>query len=930
MSTLSPDQWQIVSPYLDQALTLPEEERGRWLDEMRRENPALAQQLAELLEEHRAAEGKRYLGTSPALLAESRGLAGQNVGAYKLISMVGQGGMGAVWLAERSDGRFERKAAVKFLSAALVGHGGEQRFRREGAILGRFSHPNIAELLDAGVSSSGQPYIVLEYVQGEPIDAYCDGEQLSITARVRLFLDVLGAVAHAHANLIVHRDIKPSNVLVSSDGQVKLLDFGIAKLLEGEGAEGAATMLTREGGSSLTPAYAAPEQITGGLVTTATDIYALGVLLYLMLSGQHPAGAGPLSAAQMVRAIVETEQPRLSSVVAARQETEALRVNAAKRESTPDKLQRLLRGDLDVIVSKILKKKPQERYSTVTALADDLNRYLKNEPISARPDTLRYRADKFVRRNRMAVVLSSLALLAIFSGSTVAIYQARIAQRRFQDVRKLAHTFVFDLHDEVAKLQGSTKAREMMVQTGLQYLDNLAANAGRDLELQKEIAGAYLKIGDAQGLPTQPNLGRIADALASYHKAGDILQKIAAKNDAYLPDLANYYLKSAALIRFTHDLKQARQMSKNAIQAFDRFRAKGQSDRYLENRYMGAWCTIGDIDEDEGNYHQAWAEFSRCDELAQIQLNLKRDRQGLNAASQAKERLGTAAQELGLLAAALRAFDDDESFIRELLAAEPQNPKFHHRLGLLQQFRSRIYFDDTYPNLSDPARALANARQYLEGAQEMAERDPNDTAARFSLANALYHVSYSLRMSDPREAVRTAGNSVRMFDGLIATGKTDYLITSGHEVSLRRLGEAQLKAGLLAQARNTADSALAAERELVAKSEPGSQDRVELVQTLIVAGQATSLIGNEGRAESLLREAHDEAQQIVRNRELTRLIPLANSEEALGLFYIRQHRTEEARACYKRLVDLWQQIPESNEYVDRQKAESGSLLATLH
>ncbi len=417
MAALSPDQWQLLSPYLDQALTLSEAERARWLEELRAQNPALASQLQELLNEHQVAQRKRFLEKSPDSLAASQGLAGQILGAYRLISQIGQGGMGAVWLAERCDGRFERKAAVKFLNSALMSRGSAERFKREGAILGRLSHPNIAELLDAGVSSTGQPCIILEYVGGESIDRYCDARKLDVPARLRLFLDVLGAVAHAHANLIVHRDIKPSNMLVSKDGQVKLLDFGIAKLLEGEGQDGAATLLTREAGSALTPEYAAPEQVTGGPVTTATDVYALGVLLYVLLSGQHPAGSGPHSPAEMVKAIVDTEPPRLSNVIApAGPDRETLAANAANRASTADKLRRELRGDLDTIVAKALKKNPQERYSSVTAFADDLNRYLKHEPISARPDTLTYRATKFVRRNRTAVALTALALAAILAG----------------------------------------------------------------------------------------------------------------------------------------------------------------------------------------------------------------------------------------------------------------------------------------------------------------------------------------------------------------------------------------------------------------------------------------------------------------------------------------------------------------------------------
>ena len=290
MSTLSPDQWSLLSTYLDKALTLSEKDRANWLDALRNENAGVARQLEDLLKEHKAIRKEGFLEGTPITIEEVPGLAGQTVGAYRLVAAIGHGGMGTVWMAERNDGRFHRKAAVKFLSASLIGGGGEERFKREGAILGRLSHPNIAELMDAGVSSAGQPYLVLEYVEGEPIDVYCDTHKLDVRARIRLFLDVLEAIAHAHANLIIHRDIKPSNVLVSNEGSVKLLDFGIAKLLEGDGQQGAATFITQEAGSAFTPLFAAPEQLTGGAVTTATDVYELSVLLYVLLTGRHPVG----------------------------------------------------------------------------------------------------------------------------------------------------------------------------------------------------------------------------------------------------------------------------------------------------------------------------------------------------------------------------------------------------------------------------------------------------------------------------------------------------------------------------------------------------------------------------------------------------------------------------------------------------------------
>jgi serine/threonine-protein kinase len=413
---------------------MSEEERSTWLFSLHSKDPVLADQLEMLLCEHRALSEEGFLERRSVELPSPSTLANQALGVYKLVSQIGEGGMSSVWLAERNDGRFERQVAVKFLNIALMGKSGEQRFKREGSILGHLAHPHIAELIDAGVSQAGQPYLVLEYVKGDHIDRYSDQQKLNVEARLRIFLDVLASVAQAHANLIVHRDLKPSNVLVTTDGQVKLLDFGIAKLLEAEGQSGAATMLTREGGGALTPAYAAPEQLTGQAITTATDVYALGVLLYELLTGYHPAGTDAHTPATLVKAIVNTEPARPSDIVAStRTDIRAATTSASRRATTPERLQRLLRGDLDTIISKALKKEPAERYLSVTALADDLRRYLKNEPISARPDTLTYRTVKFVRRHRTAVALATLAIAATAAGIMGTLIQSRTerAERDF-------------------------------------------------------------------------------------------------------------------------------------------------------------------------------------------------------------------------------------------------------------------------------------------------------------------------------------------------------------------------------------------------------------------------------------------------------------------------------------------------------------------
>jgi eukaryotic-like serine/threonine-protein kinase len=449
MPRLDPDRWRLLTPHLDAALELTGLERAHWLASLRARDPALADELHPLIAEYEALEREGFIADVPEPPAEPSAppvpddggtLVGQTVGAYTLTSYIGHGGMGTVWLGRRSDGRFEGLAAVKLLNAALVGRAGEERFTREGTILARLAHPSIAHLIDAGVFRGGQPYLVLEYVQGESIDRYCDDRRLDLHARIHLFLDVLAAVGHAHANLVVHRDIKPSNVLVRTDDvegglhapRVKLLDFGIAKLLERDPDSDASIQVTNESGFALTPAFAAPEQLTGGAVTTSTDVYALGVLLYLLLGGQHPAGEGHRSPADLIANVVDNDAPRLSDAIArprvesaADSATDRAVAIAGRRSTTPDRLRRALRGDLDTIVATALKKDPRERYPSVTAFATDLRNYLARRPISARPDTWTYRTATFARRHARGVAAATGVVLLV--AGLIAFYTTRLA-----------------------------------------------------------------------------------------------------------------------------------------------------------------------------------------------------------------------------------------------------------------------------------------------------------------------------------------------------------------------------------------------------------------------------------------------------------------------------------------------------------------------
>ena len=500
MSTLSPERWREISPLLDHALSLDEEERAAWLESFAAENPALGDLLRTLLQEHSVLAGEKFLETAPEVPGNESSLSGQKIGAYTLLSPIGQGGMGSVWLAERSDGRFERRVAIKFLHFSVAAQGGIERFKREGRILGQLTHPNIAELLDAGVTASGEPYLVLEYVEGQPITNYCDHRALDVRTRIRLFVDVLGAVAHAHANLIVHRDLKPSNVLVSKDGQVKLLDFGIAKLLADDAASGSATLLTIEGGNALTPQFAAPEQITGAPVTTSTDVYALGVLLYLLLTGHHPSGDNQRSPADLVKAIVDTEPPRPSEITGRHSKNEA----SAHPLASPEKLSRELRGDLDNIVARALKKSAAERYGSVPAFADDLQRYLKHEPVSARPDTFAYRANKFVCRNRLTVALTTFALLALFAGIAGTIIQARTARRqrdaalRERDrANRIAEfmTGMFKISDPRERVGSAVTAREVLDKASQDISSGLSKDPEQQGRMMYVMGAAYLNLG---------------------------------------------------------------------------------------------------------------------------------------------------------------------------------------------------------------------------------------------------------------------------------------------------------------------------------------------------------------------------------------------------------------------------------------------------
>ena len=439
------NRWERLQQLFAQALALPAGEREAFIVQACGEDTAMARDLRSLLAADDAGDAavQSAIGTAATRWADAgrQGLIGQQLGPWRITAHIADGGMGAVFRAERADGQYEQPAALKLLNPALVSAAAQERLALERQILARLSHPHIARLLDGGRTPEGLPYLVMEFVDGQPIDTWCHSRGLDTPARLRLFMQVCAAVDYAHRNLVVHRDLTPSNILVTAEAGPMLLDFGIAKLLqtqtETETESATAAGLTRSGEQLLTPSHASPEQITGAPVTTATDVYALGVLLYDLLAGQRPHEAAQAHPAQLARAIVETEPPRPSTAVALSTATTASGATSNRRLAqlqqrgdslTPERLARELQGDLDNIVLMALRKEPERRYASAAALAEDIGRHLAHLPVRARPDTLAYRSAKLWRRHPLAVPASALALLLALGGSGVFTWQ--LAQER--------------------------------------------------------------------------------------------------------------------------------------------------------------------------------------------------------------------------------------------------------------------------------------------------------------------------------------------------------------------------------------------------------------------------------------------------------------------------------------------------------------------
>ncbi|HEU4525607.1 MAG TPA: protein kinase [Gemmatimonadales bacterium] len=679
---MNSDRFRRCEELFHVTLGLPEAERGAFLRQRCADDPLLQADVERLLAAH--VQAGDFI-SSPAIAAVGNGIGpdeswlGRLVGPYRVVREIGRGGMGAVYLAERADGQYQQRVALKVIKRGMDTEQVLARFRAERQILASLDHPNIARLLDGGSTDQGVPFFVMEYIEGQPIDAWAAGRELSVEDRLRLFLQVCGAVAYAHQNLVVHRDIKPLNILVTVEGVPKLLDFGIAKVLH-EGPDEATSTVT--GMRLLTPEYASPEQIEGRHATTVSDVYALGVVLYELLTGRSPYRTRSRAPLDLVEAVRTTDPDRPSAV------------------GNTEKLRRRLRGDLDTILLTALRKEPTRRYPSVEQFAGDIRRHLDGLPVRARPDTFRYRAGKFVRRNRVPVAAALLLALALLGGTAATAYQAQQAraaqaraERRFADVRKLANSLLFDYHDAIRDLRGARPVRERMVRDALGYLDGLASESGEDPSLQRELAGAYQRIGDLQG-GEPSSLGDTEGATRSYGKALGILETLirADSGNARLRrDAARTSLSLGRVVWGRGDVPGGLSYARLARALLDPLVAAAPTDTDLRLQLSAANNLLGQISLEEGKIAEAM-EYHSAD-VIQFEAAPESERRlpaVRHALSVSYGYLADAQIESGDVAGALESHRRSRALRAQLSAEFPENQTYAEAVSSARYYEATV------------------------------------------------------------------------------------------------------------------------------------------------------------------------------------------------------------------------------------------------
>jgi len=913
----TPDRWQRIEAIVMEAIERSTAARAAFLEDACGDDPGLRQEAESLLshagEADRvladAVEGSAVLFQSDAPDAWGLGLAeGERIGAYRIIRQIGRGGMGTVYLADRDD-EFHKQVAIKLVTRGMDTAALLDRFRHERQILARLEHPYIAHLLDGGSTADGRPYLVMEYVEGQPITAYCLQNRLGTRERIELFRKVCAAVQCAHQNLVVHRDLKPGNILVDAGGVPKLLDFGIAKLL---GSEDAPQLTVAAGGlHMLTPDYASPEQVRGGAITTASDVYSLGAILYELLSGVRPHRFRNNNLAEIERAICvdDPERPSTASRRAAAQEATA----AAPLQA----------GDLDNVILMAMQKEPARRYGSAAELSEDLRRYLADLPVQAREDTAFYRAGKFVRRHGPTVAAGLLLVATLAGGVTVSTIEARRAQRRFNEVRSIAHAVLYDVYDAIRDLPASTKAREVVVKTALQYLNGLAREAAGDPGIQLELAEAYLRVGDVQGHATGSSLGRTEEALESYRKAMQIGDELARRRGGS-PRIELVRMESRE--RIGDILAAQKRESTAALKVYGQGAAIGEaaarndpSNRESLRDLSSLYVSMARVDPNSaGSIASARKALPILERVAAGNPGVEEDRQAL---SEGYSNLGqglTLANELG---EALEYLRKAVGVRESLAAAHPENARYQRQL-MIAYSKVGDVLGPILPSLEDPAGALDNYGKMLAIAEKLAAADPANPRLAYDRAMALLKTANAIPPENGEAAIEMLGQARAIFESLAKTGpdqpRLRYSLCAVWQFLARRQAHAGDAAGALRSYREemriieemlaSGAQDLQLQRALwtscqeLAKAQAAARQRadaIDLARKAIAAAEAARAIDpSNAVTQSLLPQAYATAGAV---RATLAAAPGAPAAE-------RREDWTEARDAFQKSAGGWEQI----------------------
>ncbi len=923
---MNPNEWQKIKEIFNEAIDLPESERAKFFENY---DEITVEKVKNLLKADESAENfiveSAFVDVGFKEEDETDFYVGTQIDDYKILKEIGAGGMGTVYLASRSDETFDKKVAIKLIKRGMDTNLVLKRFVMERKILASLENPNIANLLDGGSTADGLPYLVMEYIEGLPVTKYCDLHNFSIEERLELFRNICSAVSYAHQNLVVHRDIKPSNILVTTDGNPKLLDFGIAKLLHPdwslETEEATATMFR-----IMTPEYASPEQVRGLPITTASDVYSLGVVLYELLTGERPYKIESRLPEEVSQIILSAEPVKPSDCrlriadyrfkknSKATDENRNSRTSEQQTISKP-KPARNLKGDLDNIILKALRKEPERRYQSVQEFSEDIRRHLVGLPVSATADTVSYRVGKFVKRHRAGVFAGSLIVLTLFAATAVTAWQSVVARReqakaeqRFREVRQLANTILFEYHDGIARLPGSTPLREKMVKDALLYLDNLAAENIDDASLQSELATAYFKVGEVQGAPSKSSLGDYGGGLESFRKSLVIRQKLFEKdsgNEQLKLDLSRSYQMVGHLSQVTDDVPTALENYGKAFAILDSMPTARRDLATLHTRFAVALSISGKLPEAIENFRKSHSILNELIAQNADDLDLKREF-GKNSVL-----LGDALEESGDLDKALETQRNAYAILQPLVI---ENDTDSNRAALSAFGR----IGDVLFKLGKYSEALDIQQKSLAADEKTLAADPNNALARRDVQVDLHKIALNYSgLGKMNEALASERKTVEFCEQAVSANPESSESRNDLSVAYYHYAEMLEKSGNLREALNYFKKATEIE-ETNANADPTNTTAMSnLSESYLKIGDTSLKLGNRADALKIYLKGLEIREKLAANKQDTaqdRPIS-AKLYESLGDFYFPQDK-QQAKSRYEQSLAIWQDLQRENTILE--------------